>query len=278
MKNKGLIVAVSVLSLIVIVFGSYIAYEKLILPKNSSETNKTSQNENKELEKSVRIDDTKEYIYNAEYDYGVSETSYSTGYDTYKVSDIVVPYINLLSATDDNKEIKSIFDKAITAYKTGLADKTTYVDECNYVKYLNEDIYSVLLTFGIGATDVVHPEYYTYNYDIKTGKKQSYEEIYTLAGLTKNNIESKVSEAITNYLKEELKDLKDPTKDTGDGAYYPDGTNFDTYKNKSLDNYKNSVKDKSIQYFLDKDDKLNIIVKISIPAGIGEFNAIISVN
>ena len=63
-----------------------------------------------------------------------------------------------------------------------------------------------------------------------------------------------------------------------DGGYYPEGTNFDTYNTKSIENYKNSVSNNTLKYFLTDNKKLNIVVSLSVPAGRGEFNTIITVD
>ena len=50
-----------------------------------------------------------------------------------------------------------------------------------------------------------------------------------------------------------------------------------TYIEKSIKNYTNSVKDKSIKYFIAGNNELNIIVKIEVPVGREEFDTIIKV-
>ena len=227
-----------------------------------------------------KVDNTKDWVYGAEYTKNVTADSYSTYYETYYAKDIVVPYININStyANSSNSDIKKIFDDAIKTYNTGVSDKIEYVDECGYKKYINNNSLSVILTYGVGATDVVHPKYYTYNINLKTGNQLSYEEIYTIAGFNSSTITSKVEQAITEIMKEKLKDFKDPDKDTGAGGYYPNGTNFDTYNNESINNYKSSINNNTLEYFLSDNGKLNVIVKLSIPAGTGEFDTIVTID
>lgn len=59
---------------------------------------------------------------------------------------------------------------------------------------------------------------------------------------------------------------------------YPDGTSFDTYNNESIENYRSSVTNNTIKYFLSDGGKLNIVAKLSIPAGTGEFDVVITVD
>ena len=91
---------------------------------------------------------------------------------------------------------------------------------------------------------------------------RSYEEVYTLANISSTNIDSKIESAITSVLKERLKDTKN---------------DLSTCINESIDNYKASVNNNTLKYFLSENNKLNVVVKLSIPAGTGEFDTIITV-
>lgn len=140
-------------------------------------------------------------VYDAEYEKNVNADSYSTSYNSYYAKDIVVPFININSsyAILSNNEIKNVFNDAINAYNKGISDKMTYVDTCNYNKYINNDILSVLLTLSIGATDIVRPNYYIYNIDLKTGYKLSYKDVYSFAGFDSNDINAKVEKQLQMY-------------------------------------------------------------------------------
>lgn len=275
-SNKFLYVVIALLSIAVILLGGYIVKDKFLDKKNTdvNDTSLKDKNEENDVDMNdyYKIDKNRAWIYDAEYEKKVSAEQYSTGSDTYYAKSIVVPYININStyATDSNNEIKKVFDMAIEDYNQGVKDEMTYVDECNYKKYLTDDVLSVLVTFGVGATDVVQPNYYTYNFDLKTGEKLSYEDVYQLAGFNSNNIESKVTSAITDVMKEKMSDMSDDN--------YPEGTNFDYYNNKSMMNYRDSVKNNTLRYFLSNDGKLNVVVKLIIPAGIEEFDTIITVS
>lgn len=67
-------------------------------------------------------------------------------------------------------------------------------------------------------------------------------------------------------MKEELK-----------GFEYPDGTNFDTYNDESITNYYKSIINGNLKYFLSNDKELNIIVRLSVPAGMGYSDKIITI-
>lgn len=60
-------------------------------------------------------------------------------------------------------------------------------------------------------------------------------------------------------------------------ADYPDKTDFDTFNNESITNYKNSVSNNTLKYFLSSKGELSIIVRLSIPAGMGYVDEIITI-
>ena len=244
-----------------------------------SETIDTSNSSSNDLVS--KIDTTKDWVYDAKYTKNVIADSYTTQYnETYYAKDIIVPYININSsyANNSNNKIKEVFNNAIETYNNGVNNKIAYIDECNYKKYISDNSLSIVLTYGVGGTDVAYPQYYTYNFDLKTGNQLSYEEVYKIAGFNSTTINSKVEKAITEIMKEKLKGLKDHEKDIGEGAYYPQGTNFDTYNNESINNYKNSINNNTLEYFLSDNGKLNIVVKLSIPSGKGYFDTIITID
>lgn len=298
MENKRLYVIITVLSVLVLTLGGYIVYDKF-LNKNSKPTNSNNTSNSTNINSTsnsttnlnsttsstnsnnfvAKLNNSKSWVYDAEYKKNVSADSYKLGDYTFYAKDIIVPFINVNSpyANSANNKIKEVFNDAINAYNEGVKGEEISIDVCNYQKYIKNNILSVVLTYGVGGTDVVHPEYYSYNINLNSGNKLSYQEIYTIAGFNANNINSKVEKAITNIMKEELKDFKDPNNDTGDGGYYPDGTNFDTYNNKSINNYKNSIKNNTLKYFLSENGNLQIIVTLIIPAGSEEFDTIITV-
>ena len=253
-----------------ILSGAYFLNNKLNIFNvgNNGANNGNNVTTTQKSEKLVsKIDDTKDWVYDAEYQKNVDAESYSTNFKEYFAKDIVVPFINVNSSyvSDSNSEIKNVFEDAIKTYNTGVSDKITYVSECGYKKYANDNSLSVVLNYSVGGMDYTIPNYYTYNVNLKTGNKLSYEEIYTLAGFDSNNIDSKVEEAITKDLKERLDNVPGGEPD------------LDTYTTQSINNYKNSVSSNTIKYFLSDNKKLNVVVTLSVPAGTGEFDTIITV-
>ena len=147
-----------------------------------------------------------------------------------------------------------------------------------YDYYIFDNILSVVITTTSGGTDVDHYEYYVYVFDLDNGEKATYEEVYSEVNIGSDHIDILVKDAITSIMREELKGLKDPITDTGDGGYFPSGTNFDTFNDESINNYLTSVQNGTLRYFLDGSGKLNIIVALSIPVGVGVFDTIITID
>ena len=229
-------------------------------------------------EDSIKIDSSKDYVYDASYDFDFLKDSYYANGRLINKSDIVVPYINIDSdaAKAANEEIAKLYNDLGETYNDA-TEKEIFYRVSKYDYYKVDNILSVVVTVTAGGTDVPIEYYYIYNFSLKDGSLMSYSDVFTAAGLDFNNISSRVQSAITATMQDRLKNLKDHTKDTGDGAYYPEGTNFDTYNNESYKNYVVSVNNGTIKYFIDSNKKLNIIVTLSIPSGRGSFDTIITV-
>lgn len=213
-----------------------------------------------------KINKDKDWVYDGDYDYTkyVSKTSYTTDFDkTYYIKDIIVPYINIDSVDAKNANA-NILNSAITLYNAGVANKVSFIDYYNYEYNNINNVISLVIKYGTGGTDVVQNHYKTYNYSLNDGKNLSYKEVYTFLNYKSININKIVKKAITNKMKEELKDIGD--------------VDFNTYNNESYNNYIESVENNTISYFIDKNKKLNIIVNMSIPVGIGSFDKIITIN
>lgn len=220
----------------------------------------------------------KPWVSNANYNYSVSVNSYRDGF--YKLSDIIVPYINLnsLDAVKANKEIKELYEKLAQYFKERSESDQVFGITSSYRSFVNGDILSIIIETISSGTDVPKKTYYTYNFNLKTLKALNFDDLYIYKKYTQSNIDLKIKQEIIDYLTPKLSDLKDLTKDTGDGGYYPSGTNFDTYVNKSYQNYQNSINNNTILSFIDSNHKLNIIVVIEMPIGYEKFNTILTLD
>ena len=215
-----------------------------------------------------KIDSSKDFVYDSEYTYdGVENKSYisETMEKEYSINDIVLPFININSedAIKTNNEIQQIFEELALEFKGELEQEhPTYYSISNYNKYINGDILSVVIKLESGGTAPEVNRYFSYNFDLKTGQKLSYNDIYTKAGFDDSSIEIKVKNAIKNN---EIFDFIE-----GDER-------FNTYTDKSIQKYKNAVEDESVGCFLDSEGKFNVIVVLVAPVGNEIFETVIPI-
>lgn len=229
-------------------------------------------NSNNKIEKVSKIFNDKDLVYDANYEKNVTKEFYTTRFnETYYAKDIVVPYINIKSdyAEKANAQIKEVFDTAIKTFNDGVENAkefpespAIYVDVCNYTKYENDKVLSVVLKYGEGSTSITYPDYYRYNINLETGEEMSLEEICKVLGYDFNTLDSKVEEATTKKLIEIFKDSR----------YY----DFDTFNNDTIEYYRNS-NDRNSRYFINEDGKLCIIVTLQIPFEGGHQESVVEV-
>lgn len=265
-----LIVIVVLLSVLVLVLGGLIVFgnffsqgksEDVMLQEDEMmQEDMTTQGDNFAIPDLSADTTLSDYIYDADYSYVVPKESYDTGYQIYYVKDIVVPSINIDSADaqNANREISSVFARAIDTFSTGCNDNLTYV-ECNYEATLHGNLLSVVITFGVGATDVVPYEYYTYCFDIATGKLLRYEDVYKAVGFDDANaVDHNAQQAIIAHMSEY--------------------NNAQRFIDESIANYKQSVSNRTIRFYVNSDQELCVVVLFHVPAGSGQYNDVINLN
>ena len=261
-NNSGLIVLVIVLFLLVLGLGGYIIYDK-VLSNKTLEGNNTNSNNQDSSTVTLKADSAKDWVYDADYNLPTNKESYY-GFSDHsrlvKASDLIVPYININSsdATKANQEIYKLYEQLINTFNENLKEEIWFTT-VKYSTYVNNNIISVLITTETAGTDVPLYEYYTYNFNLENGKLLSYSEAYEKLGYNQNSIKDKAINAITNAMKEKYNE-----------------SDFNNYNNKSIDNYTTSVSDEKIKYYIDNNNKLNIIVTLVIPAGRGTFDTVIA--
>lgn len=218
-----------------------------------------------------KIDENEDWVYNAEYSNeeleGKSYKSTVTG-TTYSLKDINLPYINIDSpdAEEANEEINKIFEAAAKIFKEELEGEQASYITTDYEIYVDDEILSILVSTEMGGEEETKDVYYTYNFNINDGTKLSYDEIYSLAGISDDEIEEKVENSITEDFGRRYKGLAEGYED-----------DFDKYNEASIKNYKDSVENKTIKAFIDKNEKLNIVVDLAIPTGSKKYQAIVTV-
>jgi len=267
-NNKGiialLIVFIVILSALCILFATgTISFNSI--RANDTEINEIVDDNNNNETRVSKLESNKEWIYDANYNLPTNKESYyghSDHSQLIKASDLVVPYININSddAKKANQEIYKLYEDLINKFNENLKDEIWFT-LVEYKTYTNDNIISVVITTESAGTDVPMYNYYTYSFNLENGKLLSYNDAYKNVGLNEKDVTDKAINAVTNALREK----------------YSNGDDFDTYNNKSINNYKVSISNNTIKFFIDRNKKLNIIVTLEIPAGRGKFNTIITV-
>lgn len=280
-NNKGSKFLVKFLAFIIVILliilsggiGWYLGKEgKLFNNNNTVEESKTSK----------KIDESKDWVYNAEY---IKENKkvYTDSAKTEKYAvnsndDLIVPYININSeyAQTVNENIKTIYDNCYSKY--GSEKITSYSDThksyyhyiLNYETHLNNNILSVIVKLvntevvvdggtGGGVTTV-----YTYNFNLDTLNEASLNEMAVKCGFTSGQeVVSKITKwegEQAQYLKEDnLADIFDGVQDD---KYFIDENgklNF-IYITKTSGTYVHFQpveKDKEIEFFHVENKKTN---------------------
>ena len=256
--GKGLIAALIILIIALLGVVGYFAYDKFIANKTDDTKEEEKKKDEPKEEDTIKIDEDKDYVYDAEYDTGDAPESYDIGgVATYYLKDIVVPYINIDSeaATKANENIKGIFDELLASYNDGANGGNGYVKYCEYDFYINDNILSIVFKTGTGATDVVFPYYHTYNFDLNTGEKLIYKNAIALTGFSSDTLFEKVKEQIGEHMKA----YSYPAKD---GEW-----SFDSCYNQSIDLYNTSVQENSVEFYFDDNNTFNIQAVIYLPGG-----------
>ena len=279
-NNTLLIVLLVIFVLISLALGSFVFYDKVLKNHINSPIENLNNRDYDDDDFDDYYDDDDNYNYNGNNNYiskinptqnWIHDAQYeknvlANSYDTYYAKDIIAPFININSndATMVNEEIKGVFDEAINRYNEGVENKTSFVT-INYEKFIDNNIASVNFWYGKGGTDVIRPDYYTYTFDLTTGKIMSFEELYQKFNFNRNQVDMKIKEEITD----EVNDIFE------DSFRNENSTN---YINESINNYEKNLEDNTLKYFVNNDGELCIIARLSIPAGTGYQDTILEID
>lgn len=160
-----------------------------------------------------------------------------------------------------NKEIKSVFTNAIEVYNDGATtDMGLTVGECNYKKTSFNNIESIVLKYQLESSGVINPDYYTYNIDTTTGELITFKDAYTMLGYDEETINEKVNTKIVDLIKQ------------------MNFTDDDQYMIFSNYNYKQSIKDKNIKFYIDENKNLNIVLDLYVPIESGVSVEVIAID
>ena len=285
-KSKtGLIV---LLVIIILGLGGYVVYDKVLSTGNQNKGN----NSKNDKSNSIKIEDSKEYVYDAEYKYDNKYAEYERGftdgseekrtidlygipveftYNTQHLEDLKVPYININSydAGNANGELKELYMKVAKNFDScAFEAESDSAPSCSqiltYRTYQYNNILSVVVIDSIQATSKWVLNYNIYNFDLKTGDKIDYNEMLSKLGLNEETVLESLKQKTKSQMDEiqskwaitiNLSEACNSQKDeNGNSKYGTENCYEITYQllQKSIDENK-------ILFFVDNDGNLNVM-------------------
>ncbi len=250
--------------------------------KASNQTKNNTLNESESSGNSVQYIDklveNKGYIYNAQYSpENIIDKNYlNSDGNTYNVSDIVVPYINMVSndASKINTEVLELYNNLVKEFKICSENKNSYV-KSNYQTYITSNIVSIFITIQRGEEQTATEEYLSYNFDLVSGTKLTYDQVYTIAGIS--NIDEDIKKNIDNledFDEYVIEEDRNHTKEEVEAR----NSEIQTCKDQIFNSYKLSVQNKKLVYFLNSNLKLNIAIDVVVPENNEKYVKVITIN
>ena len=197
-KNKMIVLIIIVLILLLVV-GVIVGV--IISGKGTTIINQTEEKSNveaKEEEKtSKKIDESKDWVYDAEYVKDKENKVVDGYYNSNK--ELVVPYININSkdAEEANKQIEAIFEEIYSKYGEKNSEKVRILYQSKYEWYENENILSVVINVvdsvvngGAGTSKL-----YIYNFNLDTLNNATLDEMSKVCGFkSSKDVTSKIAQ------------------------------------------------------------------------------------
>ena len=188
----------------------------------------SSQNTQQENKTSKKIDESKPWVYDAEYGKDKKNKVVENFYNSNE--ELIVPYININSedAEKANSEIKKLYEEIYSSFGSKNSYNAEIIYKAEYKYYENDNIISVVLRVGDAVANggAGTSKLYVYNFNLDTLKTATLSEMAKLCGF---NSESDVTNKVKQWEKRQ-ESLANANKDkvaaqmTGivDGLYYID--------------------------------------------------------
>ena len=201
----------------------------------------------------LKIDGSKDFVYDASYSSGFSVEKYSANDDVYYLKDIVVPYFNINSvdASRVNDDVSYIYSNLVDVYERGvngegIGDSVYFIKDCGYKSIIFDNVSSTIFTYSYGVTNAQVPTYLTYNFDLTDGHLLSYQDICNKLGYS--DIDSMVLSVIRSYYND----------------YNSSSFDVELAIQNSYSNYLSSVSEGTVRYFIDGNNLLNVVVSMNV--------------
>ena len=207
MKSLPLLTAKSSKILITVIVSTIVitGIITLILTNYNPRSNNKSDIKQEQIQK--KIDNTKEWVYDADYGFENKVLKDPWGTATFNSKDmLIVPYININSeyANSINKEIKELYEREYADFAKTAERNLVWIN-IKYEYFYNDDILSVVIWKKKGLMNAgVSNTFTTYNINLKTLNKATLEDCYKAAGYTsKEQLDLSIETTISNEIKNE---------------------------------------------------------------------------
>lgn len=244
-SNKGLIVLIIFLIIIILGLSGYIVYDKFF---DNKEVNTVEKKEKtKKEEKSILKDKNKEMVY--------KDDSYSY---------LEVPYINI--NTKDGERLNNEIKEFVKDYKDTKDDTEDFM--VSYKNFENDNVVSIIIKKTTPSSSTNY--YKSINIDSKTGKELTNSELLKTKKIDESELSSKLFAVFENQAKED--GLIDSYKTMH--TYEDEFTSiYDGTKNK-IDN--NKLED--YEMYLNSNGDLVVVVEVYFIAGPEKGNKLFNLN
>ena len=197
-KGKGLTIVLVVI-VIVLLLAIGICIGLAVSNKETKIINNSQENfEKKEEKTSKKIDETKDWVYDAEY----GKDKKNKSIDIYESDkNLIVPFININSDDGNkvNKEIEKLYNEAYETFGAR-EEGTNSLNILEYEYYINGNILSILIKKDkvvLQGDGIIR--YITYNFNLDTLKLATLEETIKECGFnSENEVKEKLQIAIKN--------------------------------------------------------------------------------
>lgn len=211
-KNNGSKIAIIVCIVIILLLSGILIGLVVSSSKNNTkqDNNKSEQNSSvgrveDTAKNSIKIDDSKDWVYDADYNKG-KEVKTVNNDEGMKSSDTLkYPYVNINSkyAEKVNSEIKANYENNYKHYGTSYPEKEisgSYFARIEYEYYVTDKILSLKINEWFGAVPGgMTPNYYIYNFNLETLEEASLEDVYKECGFKSfSELNDKINITISN--------------------------------------------------------------------------------
>lgn len=277
-KNPFLKIFIVIIVLCALGGAGYYTYQEFIVKKDiksNSDVDDTQKNQEEKEEQTPL--ENKDYVIDATYEAKVIEGTNTSYSEMYKVSDIVVPYLNIETneAKEINNEIKKLYDEFIERYnaisqvevipRQGEYWKYDYI-KTSY-KYTDQNnIISILIKVeltGRGGSEA--EEYYAFNYDLKEEKRLYLLDLCNKFNLNYDSTLKQVNEALDKSLIKTF-ELTEPISEE-----------FIEFIKENKENFNEELKNKKENIYIDENNQLNVITLNNHPTGSGFYYEFVAI-